>query len=93
MVGRAPDGSVAKGEIRAQTRQVLVNIGAALDAAGLGFEHVVSTNVYLSDLRHLGAADEVYREYLVIHFTLVMRTDMSGREPALVPVDLAGDSG
>ena len=30
---------------------------------------------------------------LVIHFTLVMRTDMSGREPALVPVDLAGDSG
>ena len=31
--------------------------------------------------------------YLVIHFTLVMRTDMSGREPALVPVDLAGDSG
>ena len=63
MVGRAPDGSVAKGEIRAQTRQVLVNIGAALDAAGLGFEHVVSTNVYLSDIRHLGAADEVYREY------------------------------
>ena len=63
MVGRAPDGSVAKGEIRAQTRQVLVNIGAALDAARLGFEHVVSTNVYLSDIRHLGAADEVYREY------------------------------
>ena len=30
---------------------------------------------------------------LVIHFTLVMRTDMSGREPALVPVDLTGDSG
>ena len=30
---------------------------------------------------------------LVIHFTLVMRADMSGREPALVPVDLAGDSG
>ena len=35
----------------------------------------------------------LYPRNLVIHFTLVMRTDMSGREPALVPVDLAGDSG
>ena len=63
MVGGAPDGSVAKGEIRAQTRQVLVNIGLALDAAGLSFEHVVSTNVYLADIRHLEAMNEVYREY------------------------------
>ena len=63
MVGRAPDGSVAKGEIRAQTRQTLANIGMALDAAGLGFQHVVSTNVYLADIRHLDIVDEVYREY------------------------------
>ena len=68
MVGRAPDRSVAKGEIRAQTRQTLVNIGMALEAAGLSFEHVVNTNVYLADIRHLEVVNEVYREYFPKNF-------------------------
>jgi enamine deaminase RidA (YjgF/YER057c/UK114 family) len=38
---------VGKGDIGAQTEQVLRNIQAALEAAGAGLEHVIKWNVYI----------------------------------------------
>jgi len=63
MVGRDADGRYRAGDIRAQTRQTLQNIGLTLQAAGLSFQHVVSVNLYLAGIRHLEAFDEVYREF------------------------------
>lgn len=59
MVGRGPDG-YAKGDAAAQTRSVLDRIGATLKAAGMGLENVVSATVYLADIRHYAAMNEVY---------------------------------
>ncbi|MEX2263175.1 MAG: RidA family protein [Bryobacteraceae bacterium] len=63
MVGRDSRGQFARGDVKAQTRRTLENVGAALEAAGLNFAHIVSTNLYLSDIRHLPAADGAYREF------------------------------
>lgn len=63
MVGRDAAGKYAPGDVRAQTRQTLRNIGDALNAAGIDFKNVVSTTVWIADLRLLPAADEVYREF------------------------------
>jgi 2-iminobutanoate/2-iminopropanoate deaminase len=63
MTGRDAKGGYARGDIEAQTVQTLANIGAALKAAGLGFSHVLSTTVYVRDIRWMPQVDEVYRRH------------------------------
>lgn len=53
-------GEVVSGDIRAQTRRVLENIGAVLAAAGVSFDAVVKTTVFLVDLNEFAAMNEVY---------------------------------
>lgn len=54
---------VGKEDAEAQVRQVYANLGAALEAAGSGLEHVVKLTVYLTDLDDLGAFRTVRDEY------------------------------
>jgi 2-iminobutanoate/2-iminopropanoate deaminase len=49
--------------IEAQTRQVLDNLQAVLEAAGMSLDDVVSTSVFLADLDQFGAMNEVYATY------------------------------
>jgi len=43
-----------------QTEQVMKNIEAVLSAAGLGFDDVVKTTIFLVDLADFAAVNEVY---------------------------------
>ena len=61
-------GALVDGDISAQTRRVLQNIGALLDAAGLTPAHVVRTTVFLADMDDFGAMNEVYRTFFVEPF-------------------------
>ena len=58
-------GKIECGSISRQTELVLENIKKVLDAAGAGFEHVVSSRVYLSNLttENFKAMNEVYIRY------------------------------
>jgi 2-iminobutanoate/2-iminopropanoate deaminase len=58
-------GSYVAGEIRAETRRVLENVGALLDAAGLDFSAVVRTTVFLADMNDFAAMNEVYGAFFV----------------------------
>jgi enamine deaminase RidA (YjgF/YER057c/UK114 family) len=49
--------------IEAQTRQVLDNLKAVVEAAGMTMDDVVSTSVFLADLDQFGAMNEVYTTY------------------------------
>jgi len=63
-VGDAPGASGAiPGGIRAETRQMLENVGALLRAVGLDYRDVVKATVYLKDFGEFAAMNEVYREY------------------------------
>ena len=53
------------GSIEAQTEQVMRNIGALLEAAGAGFEHVVRTTVFLADMNEFAAMNGVYGTFVV----------------------------
>lgn len=55
-------GTVIEGDVAAQTRQVLENLGAVLAAAGASFAHVVKTTVYLADMAEFAAMNAVYGE-------------------------------
>jgi len=56
-------GAMAPSDVEAQTRQVLENIGALLEAAGLTFSHVVRTTVFLIDMGDFARMNEIYASY------------------------------
>ncbi len=56
-------GAMADGDITAQTRRVLDNVGAVLKAAGASFDQVVRTTVYLADMNDFPAMNAAYATY------------------------------
>ncbi len=58
-------GKIERGSIARQTELVLENIKKVLSAAGAGFENVVSSRVYLSELtmENFKEMNEVYTRY------------------------------
>ncbi len=51
------------GTIEQETEQVLKNIGAILNEAGLSYDNVVKTTVYLTDLNDFVKMNEVYARF------------------------------
>ena len=56
------DGTLPEG-IVAQTEQSLKNIGAVLKAAGLGYEDVVKTTIFVADMNDFATVNEIYSKY------------------------------
>ena len=56
-------GLIAQGGIVEQTRQMMSNIRAVLEASGLTFENVVKTTVFMTDLKDFTTFNEIYAEY------------------------------
>ena len=56
-------GDVVKGDIVVQTCQVIANLKAILNAAGLGLKDVVKTTVYLTDLADFQEMNRAYAEF------------------------------
>jgi 2-iminobutanoate/2-iminopropanoate deaminase len=54
------NGQMTGIDIVGQTEQVMKNIEGVLAAAGLGFEDVVKTTIFLVDLADFAAVNEVY---------------------------------
>jgi 2-iminobutanoate/2-iminopropanoate deaminase len=50
-------------DVAAQTRRVLNNLGGVLKAAGIGFDRVVKTTVYLADMNDFATVNEIYGGY------------------------------
>ena len=55
--------TVGVGDVARQTRQVLDNINAVLEAAGCGMKDVVFNAIFLKDMSDYAAMNAVYREY------------------------------
>jgi len=56
-------GSLVEGPIEDQTRRVLDNVRAVLEAAGTGFDKVVKMTVFMTDLGDFKRMNAVYAEY------------------------------
>ena len=55
--GELPQG------VEAQAVQALENLGAVLEAAGMGFGDVVKTTVFLADMGDFAAVNAIYAKY------------------------------
>ncbi|ALC16472.1 endoribonuclease L-PSP [Desulfuromonas soudanensis] len=71
-------GEVVSGGIERQTEQVMANLGAVLQAAGLEFSQVVKTTIYLQDLGDFAAVNAIYGRFF------------PGIAPARATVQVAG---
>ena len=59
-----PEGKLLEGTIEEQTRQIMENLKAILEAAGASFKDVVKTTIYVTDMAVYGKINEVYGSYM-----------------------------
>jgi 2-iminobutanoate/2-iminopropanoate deaminase len=57
-------GTLVAGDVEAQTRQVMRNLGAILEEAGSGFDRVVKATIYLTDLGDFDVVNRAYAEFM-----------------------------
>jgi 2-iminobutanoate/2-iminopropanoate deaminase len=64
IVGRdARSGAIAAGDVYAQTRQTLSNIGELLAKAGAGPANVLKATVFITDMRRFKEMNRAYLEF------------------------------
>ncbi len=51
------------GDAKKQTKRIMENIKAILEEAGLNFNHVIKTTIYLKNINDFNDVNEVYGEY------------------------------
>ena len=57
-------GEFVAGDVAAQAEQSLRNLGAVLEAAGLTFNDVVKTTIFLADIADFAAVNAVYGRFV-----------------------------
>lgn len=61
-------GQLVTGDVIAETHQVMQNLKAILTDAGMDFNDVVKTTIFVTDIGHFSTVNEVYGKYLHDHF-------------------------
>ncbi len=56
-------GELVTDEIKAESEQVMQNLKAVLAEAGMTFENVIKTTIFLSDMNNFSLVNEVYGKY------------------------------
>lgn len=66
-IALTPQGEMLTGDVVSQTHQVMKNLTAVLDAAGVTLLDVVKTTIFLADMEDFGHVNYVYSEYFGTH--------------------------
>ena len=71
-------GKLVEGGIEAQTEQVFGNIKALLSAAGLTFDHVVKSTVFMIDLKEFAAMNAIYQKHVTAPYPARSTVQVAG---------------
>ncbi|RQO29899.1 reactive intermediate/imine deaminase [Taibaiella sp. KBW10] len=71
-------GTIVSSGIQDETRKVLENVQAILEAAGMDFSHVLKSTIFITDMAQFGEINEVYAQFF------------TANEPARETVQVAG---
>ena len=61
-------GDLVQASIQEETTQVMANLKALLVEAGYGFEHIVKTTIFLSDMSLFAEVNDIYGAYFSSDF-------------------------
>jgi 2-iminobutanoate/2-iminopropanoate deaminase len=79
MTARDKDGNiVGKGDMKAQTRQVLENIKAILEKVGASFDQIVKVTVFITDMSRFKEIHEVRAQYFKKDYPASTMVQVSG---------------
>lgn len=59
-----PDGKLLEGPIETLTHQIMMNLKNILEKAGVTFNDVVKTTIYVTEMSHYGKINEIYGDYM-----------------------------
>lgn len=60
---KKPEGTLVLGNIADETHQVMRNLGEILKAAGMGYENVVKSTIFIRDMGKFSTINEAYGQY------------------------------
>ena len=82
-------GLLIQGNISEETHQVMRNMQAVLQAAGLGFEHVLKSTIFITNMDDFAAINEVYGSYFDSETAPARETVQVARLPKDVRVEIS----
>lgn len=59
-----PEGKLLEGTIEEQIHQIMKNLQAILEEAGVSFVNVVKTTIFVTDMSIYGKVNEIYASYM-----------------------------
>ncbi len=89
-IGMDPaSGDMVEGGIEAQTKQALDNLGSVLKEAGMDYDNVVRSTVFLADIEDFQVMNGVYKDYFKSDHPPARSTVQVAKIPrgALVEID------
>lgn len=78
-----------EGDLEAETKQVMENLNAVLEAAEMTFDNVVKSSIFLSDMNNFSIVNEVYGRYFNEKTAPARETVEVANLPKFVRIEIA----
>lgn len=75
--------------IQAETKQVMENLKAVLEAASMTFDNVIKSTIFISDMHNFGQINEVYAHYFNADTAPARETVEVANLPKFVNVEIS----
>ncbi len=82
-------GALVQGSIEEETEQVMKNLKAILEEAGLSFENVIKSSIFVKDMHQFQAINQVYGAYFKPETAPARETVEVGNLPKFVNVEIS----
>ncbi|NDV42615.1 RidA family protein [Flagellimonas sediminis] len=82
-------GELVQGDIKMETKQSMENLKAVLEEAGMTFEHVVKSTIFIKDMHQFAQINEVYGTYFNADTAPARETVEVANLPKFVNVEIS----
>ncbi|WP_228237547.1 RidA family protein [Allomuricauda sp. M10] len=82
-------GKLVEGDIKKETKQSMENLKAILEEAGMTFEHVVKSTIFIKDMHQFAQINEVYGTYFDADTAPARETVEVANLPKFVNVEIS----
>ena len=83
------NGNLIVDDISAETLQVMKNLAAVLEAAGMSFNHVIKSTIFISNMDDFNAINAIYGNYFDDETAPARETVQVARLPKNVNVEIS----